>query len=347
MRRSGTSSQSEHEDESEDAPLTRSEGLLGTPSYLSPEQTLNAKAATPLSDVYALGATLYTLLTGAPPPEGARPGHFFVPYPPDGATPEQVTARLATNNRHGAWSIAVHEAYPGHHWHLVMMKSNPSKLRQVFRTPYFSEGWALYAERLMDELETVTLKNCDASSGSWCASSSTKLCAPGRISPKPSCFSAMSESMAPWSVLNVIFHAPSTPDCACTDFLAQSVGCGSHGSAAPAPENPADGLGGRGGVCRFYGLFRRFSSFSRIDLQRGRDYDQLPLAGGDHYPAPAAIATSARLEIDVAYSGALRPARCGGHGHNLRSSIQCVKCVAGILGNRRGNLRRSSVFALP
>ena len=37
-------------------------------------------------------------------------------------------------------------------------------------------------------------KNCAASSGSWCASSTTKACAPGRISPKPSCLSARSAS---------------------------------------------------------------------------------------------------------------------------------------------------------
>ncbi len=35
-------------------------------------------------------------------------------------------------------------------------------------------------------------KKFAASSGSWCASSMTKTCAPGRISPKPSCFSARS-----------------------------------------------------------------------------------------------------------------------------------------------------------
>ena len=51
----------------------------------------------------------------------------------------------------GIPTTAVHEAYPGHHWHLVMSKSNPSRLRQAFRTPYFSEGWALYAERMMRE----------------------------------------------------------------------------------------------------------------------------------------------------------------------------------------------------
>ena len=32
-----------------------------------------------------------------------------------------------------------------------MSKSNPSRMRQAYRTPYFSEGWALYAERMMRE----------------------------------------------------------------------------------------------------------------------------------------------------------------------------------------------------
>ena len=60
-------------------------------------------------------------------------GHFFVPYPPDGATPEQVDARLATNNRHGAWSIAVHEAYPGHHWHLAWLAVDRGRRRRPRR----------------------------------------------------------------------------------------------------------------------------------------------------------------------------------------------------------------------
>lgn len=93
----------------------------------------------------------------AAPPEGARPGHFFVPYPPDGSTPEQVAARLATNNRHGAWSIAVHEAYPGHHWHFAWLAANAASgdarpLRFVFGSAYFVEGWGLYTEDLLREM---------------------------------------------------------------------------------------------------------------------------------------------------------------------------------------------------
>ncbi len=78
-------------------------------------------------------------------------GHFFVPYPPDNTTPEEIQKRLEGNCSAGIPTTAVHEAYPGHHWHLVMAHFNPSKLRQVFSTSYFSEGWALYAERVMRE----------------------------------------------------------------------------------------------------------------------------------------------------------------------------------------------------
>ena len=78
-------------------------------------------------------------------------GHFFVPYPPDNTSPEEIQKRLEGNCSAGIPTTAVHEAYPGHHWHLVMAHFNPSKLRQVFSTSYFSEGWALYAERVMRE----------------------------------------------------------------------------------------------------------------------------------------------------------------------------------------------------
>jgi uncharacterized protein (DUF885 family) len=95
-----------------------------------------------------LGVAFYV----APPPlTPSRVGHFFVPYPPEGFSQEQVRQRLRTNARAQLPTVAVHEAYPGHHWHLSWMAGNQRTVRKVFRTPYFAEGWALYAENLLRE----------------------------------------------------------------------------------------------------------------------------------------------------------------------------------------------------
>ncbi len=85
------------------------------------------------------------------PPHYAKTfrGHFFVPFPPDGASEEEIGKRLESNSYPGIPTTAVHEAYPGHHWHLAMAKTNPSEMRAEFGTSYFAEGWALYAEEMM------------------------------------------------------------------------------------------------------------------------------------------------------------------------------------------------------
>lgn len=89
---------------------------------------------------------------GSPPAfKPSRTGHFFVPFPPDGASADDIRKRLETNSRHSIPDISVHEAYPGHHWHLVTAQQNPRPIRKVIGTSYFTEGWGLYAERLMRE----------------------------------------------------------------------------------------------------------------------------------------------------------------------------------------------------
>jgi uncharacterized protein (DUF885 family) len=77
-----------------------------------------------------------------PPPllAGEGTGRFLVPPAPQ--------------RRSGMATVTVHETYPGHHAHYSRMSRRP--LRALFTTPFFTEGWGVYAEQLAGELGYYT-----------------------------------------------------------------------------------------------------------------------------------------------------------------------------------------------
>jgi uncharacterized protein (DUF885 family) len=94
-----------------------------------------------------LGVAFYI----APPAvSDSMAGHYFVPYAPDGAPPKR--SRSGSPRTHTAASRAPRFTRPtrattGTWW----SKVEPAADRHVLGTPYFVEGWALYAERMMRE----------------------------------------------------------------------------------------------------------------------------------------------------------------------------------------------------
>jgi eukaryotic-like serine/threonine-protein kinase len=87
----------------QEGPITSPGQFLGTLDYMAPEQCLDSHAVDGRADIYALGCTLYELLTGRPPFAGPAhesvflkmKAHVEAPVPPVQGRRPEVPERLA------------------------------------------------------------------------------------------------------------------------------------------------------------------------------------------------------------------------------------------------------------
>lgn len=73
----GISKQIIAEDDPDAVEITGTQDVMGSPLYMSPELAKAARNATPRSDIWALGAILYKLLTGRAPFQAPSPAELF------------------------------------------------------------------------------------------------------------------------------------------------------------------------------------------------------------------------------------------------------------------------------
>jgi uncharacterized protein (DUF885 family) len=89
-----------------------------------------------------------------PEEEPGAPGAYGGAGSIDGKIPGRFWINLRTTNLHSRYSLAdltFHEAIPGHIWQGEYTHQMPL-IRQMLSFNAYSEGWALYAEQLADEL---------------------------------------------------------------------------------------------------------------------------------------------------------------------------------------------------
>ena len=92
-------------------------------------------------------------------PERQRVNPYFlggdtiiVSYPTDSMTHEEKLMSMRSNNEHFSRATVHHELIPGHHLQFHMLpRYRP--YRKIFDTPFWVEGWALYWEMLLWDLE--------------------------------------------------------------------------------------------------------------------------------------------------------------------------------------------------
>ncbi len=112
---------------------------------LPPDESLEIMTTPPSER----GTLPYAAYMQPAPFETNQKGYFWVTPLDKRLSREHQQTQLTGHSRAAIEVRALHEGYPGHHLQLCLANRLPSKVRRVFGTNVFVEGWALYCEELM------------------------------------------------------------------------------------------------------------------------------------------------------------------------------------------------------
>jgi uncharacterized protein (DUF885 family) len=96
------------------------------------------------------GVTVAYCDSPGPLDKGQRTFYAVAPLP-DSWTDAQVGSFLREYNSRSVANLTIHEAMPGHYLQIAHANRYPSVLRAMLGSGPFIEGWAVYAERVMQE----------------------------------------------------------------------------------------------------------------------------------------------------------------------------------------------------
>ena len=93
----------------------------------------------------------YAAYMSPAPMEKNQTGFYWVTPVDPNLPPEKQEEQLQGHNVYKSVVTTLHEGYPGHHMQLVLANRVNSRVRRLFGTSVFVEGWALYCEEMMYE----------------------------------------------------------------------------------------------------------------------------------------------------------------------------------------------------
>ncbi len=101
---------------------------------------------------FMVGATAAMNTPGPFEKPAASEAYYYVKLPKKEWTPRQQQEWLTLFNRYVTEIISIHEAYPGHYVQFLHLNaSKVSRVRKMFASYAFVEGWAHYTEKMMLE----------------------------------------------------------------------------------------------------------------------------------------------------------------------------------------------------